>query len=299
MIADTVATIFIVSTPVLLATLGETVGECAGVVNLGLEGQMLLGAAGSYYVALTSNSVWAGFFAGGLFGALMGSLFALMIVVARRNQITSGLAIYLLGYGLSAFYGRTLVGEKAPTFSNFQPSGWGPVGAFAAHFNAAHVVALGILAAVLYGFYWTRLGTLLKAAGASADSVFVAGFSVPAIRFGCVLLNGFLSGLGGAALALAYSGSWSEGMTRGIGWIAVALVVVATWEPLYVLPAVLLYGSAQVLAMTLQVSGVNVSPYLLDMIPYAASLAVMALFVNSKRGVMPRELKNVFSEVGF
>jgi ABC-type uncharacterized transport system permease subunit len=299
MIANTIATIFIVSTPALFATLGETVGERAGVVNLALEGQMLIGAVGSYYVALTTNSVWAGFAAGGLFGALMAALFGLMVVGARRNQITSGLAIYLLGYGLSAFYGRTLVGQKAPTFSNFQPSGWGSAGAFAAHFNAAHIIAIVTLGAVLYLFYRTRLGSLIKAAGASADSVFIAGFSVPAIRFGCVLLNGFLSGLGGAALALAYSGSWSEGMTRGIGWIAVALVVVATWEPLFVLPAVLLYGAAQVLAMTLQVSGVNVSPYLLDMIPYAASLAVMALFVNSKRGVMPRELKNVFSEVGF
>jgi general nucleoside transport system permease protein len=299
MILDAAATIFIVSTPVMLATLGETIGERAGVVNLGLEGQMLLGAVGSYYVALTTNSVWLGFLFGGLFGAAIASLFALMVVMAGRNQITSGLAIYLLGYGISAFYGRTLVGQKAPTFSDFQPHGWGALGTFVAHFNAAHIVALLAFAVVLYTFYRTRLGTLVKAAGASADSVFVAGYSVRAIRFGTVLCNGFLSGLGGAALALAYSGSWSEGMTRGIGWIAVALVVVATWEPLYVLPAVLLYGSAQMLAMTLQVAGVDVSPYLLDMIPYVVALAVMAFFANSKRDVMPRELKNVFSEVGF
>lgn len=299
MILDTAATVFIVSTPVLFATLGETVGERAGVVNLGLEGQMLLGAVGSYYVALNTNSVWLGFLAGGIFGAAIATIFALMVVTAARNQITSGLAIYLLGYGVSAFYGRTLVGQKAPTFSDFQLHGWGAVGAFISHFNAAHVVALVVFAIVLYAFYRTRLGTLVKAAGASADSVFIAGYSVRAIRFGMVLGNGFLSGLGGAALALAYSGSWSEGMTRGIGWIAVALVVVATWEPLYVLPAVLLYGSAQVLAMTLQVAGVDVSPYLLDMIPYVVALAVMAFFANSKRDVMPRELKNVFSEVGF
>lgn len=299
MILDTAATIFIVSTPALFATLGEAIGERAGIVNLGLEGQMLVGAAGSYYIALITNSVWLGFFAGGLCGVAIATIFALMVVTAGRNQITSGLAIYLLGYGVSAFYGRSLVGQKAPTFSDFQPHGWGPLGAFAAHFNAAHLVALLVFALVLYAFYRTRLGTLIKAAGASADSVFVAGYSVRAIRFGAVLGNGFLAGLGGAALALAYSGSWSEGMTRGIGWIAVALVVVATWEPLYVLPAVLLYGAAQMLAMTLQVAGVDVSPYLLDMIPYVGSLAVMAFFANSKRDVMPRELKNVFSEVGF
>jgi general nucleoside transport system permease protein len=299
MFLDSVATIFIVSTPVMLATLGETVGERAGVINLGLEGQMLMGAVGSYYVALTTNSVWLGFLSGGLFGVAISCLFALMVVTAARNQITSGLAIYLLGYGVSAFYGRTLVGQKAPTFSDFQLHGWGLLGAFVSHFNAAHVIALIAFAVVLYTFYYTRLGTLIKATGASADSVFVAGYSVNAIRFSTVLFNGFLSGLGGAALALAYSDSWSEGMTRGIGWIAVALVVVATWEPLYVLPAVLLYGSAQVLAMTLQVSGVDVSPYLLDMIPYVVALAVMAFFANSKRDVMPRELKNVFSEVGF
>lgn len=299
MILDTAATILIVSTPVLLATLGEAVGERAGVVNLGLEGQMLMGAVSSYYIALITHNVWLGFLAGGLLGAATSSLFALMVVSARCNQVTSGLAIYLLGYGLSAFYGRSLVGQKAPTFSDFQVHGLGQLGVFLSHFNSSHIVTLLILLVVLYGFYGTRLGTLVKAAGASADSVFVAGFSVKAIRFCTVLLNGFLSGLGGAALAISYSGSWSEGMTRGIGWIAVALVVVATWEPLYVLPAVLLYGSAQVLAMTLQVSGVNVSPYLLDMIPYIASLAVMAFFANSKRDVMPRELKNVFSEVGF
>jgi simple sugar transport system permease protein len=299
MILSAVATVFIVSTPALFATLGETVGERAGVVNLGLEGQMLIGAAGSYYAALMANSVWLGFFAGGLCGAAIAVMFALMVVTAGRNQITSGLAIYLLGYGVSAFYGRTLVGQKAPTFSDFQPSGWGGLGTFLSHFNAAHAVALVVFAVVLYAFYRTRLGTLVKAAGASADSVFVAGYSVAAIRFGAVVFNGFLSGLGGAALALAYSGSWSEGMTHGIGWISVALVVVATWEPLYVLPAVLLYGLAQVVAMTLQVAGVDVSPYLLDMLPYVVALAVMAFFANSKRDVMPRELKNVFSEVGF
>ncbi|MGA2409318.1 MAG: ABC transporter permease [Candidatus Binataceae bacterium] len=299
MILDTVATVFIVSTPALFATLGETVGERAGIVNLGLEGQMLLGAVGSYYISFSTNSLWLGFFAGGFFGVAIATIFALMVVTAGRNQITSGLAIYLLGYGVSAFYGRTLVGQKAPTFSDFQPVGWGGLGIFLSHFNSAHVIALIVFAIVLYAFYRTRLGTLVKAVGASADSVFVAGYSVRAIRFGTVLFNGFLSGLGGAVLALAYSGSWSEGMTHGIGWISVALVVVATWEPLYVLPAVLLYGSAQVLAMTLQVSGVDVSPYLLDMIPYVVALAVMAFFANSKRDVMPRELKNVFSEVGF
>ncbi len=299
MLLDTAATVLIVSTPALYATLGETVSERAGVVNLGLDGQMLLGAAGSYYVAFATNSVWLGFFAGGLFGLALVSLFALMVLGAKCNQVTSGLAIYLLGYGLSAFYGRNLVGEKAPTFSDFEFHRMGWLGVFASHFNATHVVAMALLAIVLYGFYKTRFGTIVKAAGASADAVFVAGFSVNSIRWAILSLNGLLSGLGGAALALGYAGSWSEGMTRGLGWIAVALVVVATWEPVYVLPAVIFYGAAQVLALTLQVSGSNVSPYLLDMIPYVASLAVMAFFANSKRDVMPRELKNVFSEVTF
>lgn len=285
-----IITAFAICTPLIYAVIGETISQRAGVINLGIEGQMLIGAFAGYAAAFQFGNPWLGFFIGGLAGLLFSALFALMVLSAKVNQITSGLAIFLLGSGISAFYGRPFVGSNAPTFADI-----GSV----KEFNATNVCAVLVLAVIVYVFYRTPLGTVVKAVGASADSTFLAGFSPQTIRFCSVLFGGFLSGLGGAALSLGYANSWSEGMTHGMGWIAVALVVVAAWEPLYVLPAVLIYGVASMIALMMQSQGIPISPYLLNTIPYIVALGVMAFFASSKRNSVPRELKKVFAELNF
>lgn len=285
-----VLTALAISTPLIFAVVGETISQRSGVINLGIEGQMLVGASAGYAVAFGTGNAWLGFLAGGLAGALVSVGFALMALSAKVNQITSGLAIFLLGSGLSAFYGRAFVGSNAATF--------GDLGGIH-QFNVTNVIALVLLAAVVHFYYRTPVGTIVKAVGSSADSAYLAGFSPTAIRYACVVLGGLLSGLGGAALSLGYADSWSEGMTHGTGWIAVALVVVAAWEPLYVLPAVLIYGVASMVALQMQTQGIPISPYLLNTIPYIVALCVMAAFASSKRNALPRELKRVFSELNF
>ncbi len=287
---DLVVTAFAICTPLIYAVIGETIAQRAGVINLGIEGQMLMGAFAGYAAAFAFGNPWLGFLVGGVAGFGMSALFATMALWAGVNQITSGLAIFLLGSGLSAFYGRPFVGSNAPTFPDL---------GLVKEFNATNIVAILLLAAIVYIFYRTPLGIIVKAVGASADSTFLAGFSPKKIRYAAVLTGGFLSGLGGAALSLGYANSWTEGMTHGMGWIAVALVVVAAWEPLYVLPAVLIYGIASMVALIMQTRGIPISPYLLQTIPYIVALAVMAFFASSKQNAVPRELKKVFAELDF
>jgi simple sugar transport system permease protein len=289
-ILDFVVTAFAICTPLIYAVIGETIAQRAGVINLGIEGQMLMGAFAGYAAAFHFGNPWVGLVIGACAGLAMSALFAVTVLWAGVNQITSGLAVFLLGSGLSAFYGRPFVGSNAPTFADL---------GLVKEFNATNVLAIAILVAIVYIFYRTPLGIVVKAVGASADSTYLAGFSPTRVRYAAVLAGGILSGLGGAALSLGYANSWTEGMTHGMGWIAVALVVVAAWEPLYVLPAVLIYGFASLVALIMQTRGIPISPYLLQTIPYVVALGVMAFFASSKQNAVPRELKKVFAELDF
>ena len=266
-------------TPLLFASLGEIVAERAGVVNLGLEGMMLLGAVTGFLVMDASGSVWPGVLAALGAGAVAASVHAFFAVTLRANQIISGLGVTIAGAGLAAIIGRSVIG-KAPrtTFHEVRVPGLGHIPGLGTILFHHHVLVFaGYLVApvawwVLRG---TRLGLHLRAVGENPAAADAMGVPVALYRFGAVLFGGAMAGLAGATLSLAESPGWTEGMTAGRGWIALALVIFATWDPLRALIGAYFFGCLDVLAFRAQIVGVDVQPTILGMIPYVATITVL------------------------
>jgi simple sugar transport system permease protein len=252
-------------TPLVFAALGELVTEKSGVLNLGVEGMMLVGAVVAFIVAATSKSPWLGVLAGMGAGAALSLVFAVVTLTLQANQVASGLALALFGVGLSAFVGLPYVSvviEPIPHVLGVSP---------------LVVLSLALFLFIQWFLYKTRAGLVLRAVGESPQSAHAIGYPVVAIRYLAVLFGGACAGLGGAYLSLVYNPSWAEGMTAGRGWIALALVVFATWKPWRVLAGAYLFGGVTLAQFQAQALGVEIPSQYLSMLPYVATILVLAI----------------------
>jgi ABC-type uncharacterized transport system permease subunit len=279
------------ATPILFAALGELLAERSGVLNLGLEGTMLIGAVNGFVATQATGSVWVGIAAALAAGGLFGLAFAFLAVTLRLDQVVTGLAFTILGVGLSAFIGKAYVG--IPPVATVPRPDFGALAdlPFLGRilFSQDVLVYAGLVLTAVIALYIrrTRPGLLLRALGESPAVLDALGLPVAAMRYAYVVSGAALAGLGGAYLSLAFTPSWIENMTAGRGWIAIALVIFATWRPWWVLGGALLFGAVDALRFRAQVGGdAIVDPHFLNMLPYVATLVVLALV--SRRAVRQR-----------
>jgi len=284
------ATAITAGTPILYAALGEILTERAGILNLGVEGMMLTGAVCGFIIALKTANPWYGVLTAMLAGGAVALIHALLTITLKANQVVSGLALTMFGTGLSGYIGKSFVGMPLPVpFHKVALPGLskipviGPV-----FFNQDPMVYLSyfLVLALWFFTFRTRSGLYLRAVGenpAAADSM---GVNVFRIRYLYVVLGGMLAGIGGAYLSLYYVPSWMENITAGRGWIAVALVIFATWNPANALWGSYLFGGIDALGFRLQTLHVDVSPYFLKMLPYLFTVAVLILV--TKRNMVKR-----------
>jgi simple sugar transport system permease protein len=275
-----IATLMAASTPVLLAATGELVAEKSGVLNLGVEGMMIMGAVGGFAVATATGSPVLGFLAGAVAGALLATLFAILTQIFLSNQVATGLALTLFGLGLSALIGKGYEGVRPPqtTKLDFGPLGdipvLGPVLFGHDWVVYASLVLVGATWAVLK---FTRAGLILRAVGENHDAAHALGYRVVAVRFAALAYGGALAGLGGAYLSLVRVPQWTEGMTAGAGWIALAIVVFASWKPERVLIGAYMFGGITALQLQLQAAGYAIPVHLLSMAPYLITIIVLVV----------------------
>ncbi len=275
-----------VSTPVLLAAIGELVVEKAGVLNLGVEGMMIIGAVCGFVVAHHSGSALLGFAAGMAGGVALSLLFALLTQILLANQVASGLALTLFGLGLAALLGVGYGGLPLPPVFRPFPADLqalpvaGPI--LFSH-SAPVYAALLLVAAVWYVLTRTRTGLILRAVGENHDAAHALGYKVVRIRIAAILFGGACAGLGGAFLSVVRVQNWLEGMTAGAGWIALALVVFASWKPWRVLLGAWLFGGIAALQLRLQAAEVGVPVALLDASPYVVTIIVLVLISSDRK----------------
>jgi len=294
----------VAGTPLLFATVGELITEKSGSLNLGVEGMMLMGACIGFVVGLsTGNPLLAllGAAAAGAGGAL---IFALITVTLRANQVVTGLTLTIFGAGFSRFVGQDMVGAVIPAelrtsfakinlpFLSDIPF-FGPV-----FFKQDSFVYLGyvvVLIATLY-LYKTRVGLNMRAVGENAAAADASGINVSLYKYVHIVLGGALCGLGGAYLSLVTVPIWQVDVVGGRGWIAVALVIFAAWNPIKALLTAFLFGGLSILGLRLQSMGVHVSQYLVDMIPYMATILIVIISTmrNRKEGLPPGDLGNAY-----
>lgn len=283
-----------VSTPYLFVSLGETITEKSGRVNLGLEGTLVLGAVVAYGVAYLSGSPWLGVLCAGLSGIAPGLLHAWLCSKPRVNHIAVGIALMLMGVGLAFFLGKPLIQPRAPLLPSVELASFSSSPAIREALRVNLLFVLGVVLAptLHWAFKNTRWGLILRMVGDSSDAARALGYSVNRVRALATAAGGFLAAVGGSFLSLYYPGIWSEGLSSGQGLIAVALVIFARWNPIYCLYASLLYGAAFALGPSLQSVGLEVSHHLLGAAPAALTLAIMIITCSKERSLTgaPREL---------
>ena len=275
------------ATPLIFAGLGELVVERTGVMNLGVEGMMLVGAiAGFAAAAETGYGVAAGLPAGALAGAATAMIFAFFALSLAANQAACGLALTIFGIGLSAFIGQSYISYSLPGLKPLLIP-WladipllGPV-LFAQ--DAVVYLSLAAYAAVAWTLTKTRLGLLLKAIGESPESAHAIGYPVILIRFGAVAFGGAMAGIGGAYLSTVYTPLWVQNMSAGRGWIAVALVVFASWKPARLMLGAYLFGAVTILQFHAQGLGIMVPVQFLAALPYVATIVVLVIISRDRR----------------
>lgn len=283
--------------PLLLAMLGETVAQRTGIINLGVEGQMLVGAMAGYGAAAVTGQPWLGLTAGALAGMTLSAVHALLVVGAQANQFASGLAVWMLGFGVSAYAGSALVGRKIESFSGFDAGAvahWPVIGSIVTGMTPTVLMSLLLTPLLALWLFRTRTGLRWRAVGESSGSALALGLKPRWIQVQAVLLGGLLAGLGGAALSVDYTRTWAEGMSAGRGLVAVGLVIVARWNLWWTLPAALLFGGAEALSLRLQAADTPISAHLLHTLPYVASLIVLAVsYLRYRDSGAPAGLKAV------
>ena len=293
-------TVVSAATPLLLAATGELVVERSGVLNLGVEGMMLVGAVSAFIAMLTTGSWALGIIAGAAAGVLMSMLFGILTLFFLANQVASGLALTLFGVGVSSLLGIPFIGlpiEKLPSLDIPLVGDIPIVGPllfgqdFLIYFSVLMVVA------VHWFLFRSRSGLILRAVGESHDAAHSIGYSVIKIRFLAIMFGGAMAGLGGAFLSLSYTPMWVEQMTAGRGWIALALVVFATWKPGRVLIGAYLFGAVTILQLHLQGFGVQIPAQILSMLPYLVTILVLVLISRNAARVKlsaPASLGQIF-----
>lgn len=268
-----------VGVPFLFVSLGETLTEKSGRINLGLEGVLVLSAMSAFGGAYLSGSAWVGVLVAAVAGAALAALHALLCSLPRVNDVATGIALMLLGMGLAFFWGKPLIQPQAPQIPALSLGDWSSVPAIrsALQVNALLPIGLGLALALWWGLTRTRIGLVLRMAGDSANAARALGYSVAGIRFWATLAGGAIAGLGGASLSLYYPGSWNEGISSGQGLIAVALVIFARWSPLRCVGAALLFGGAGAIGPALQSVGIGWGYHLFNTLPYVLTLLILVL----------------------
>ena len=284
----TILTIITAATPLLYAALGELITEKSGVLNLGVEGMMLVGAVCGFAAVHYSGSAGLGILGGAAAGALLSLMFAALVLGFQASQVATGLALTIFGVGLSAMLGQDLVGvayDGLPKVAIPFLSDLPIVGALL--FNHDILVYGSILLVVLVWWFlkYSRSGLILRAVGDSHDAAHAMGYSVVRIRLLAILFGGAMSGIAGAYLSLAYSPMWIENMSAGRGWIALALVVFATWRPWRVLLGAYLFGSISILQLHAQALGIGVPSQVMSMLPYLATIVVLVLISRDQNKI--------------
>jgi simple sugar transport system permease protein len=290
------ASLIVASTPILLAALGELVVERAGVLNLGVEGMMITGAICGFAMAVNTGSPLVGFIAAAAGGAILALLFALLTQVALANQVASGLALTLFGLGLSSLLGQGYVGVKPPPTTRLDLpilSDLPFVGRVLFSHDLMVYAALALVALVWALLKYTRVGLILRAVGENHEAAHALGYKVVRIRILAILFGGACAGLGGAYLSLVRVPQWTEGMTSGAGWIALALVVFASWKVGRVLLGAWLFGGVSVLQLNLQAAGVAIPVEYLSMSPYLITILVLVI-MSADKSRAPGSLGRIF-----
>ena len=301
------ASAIVAGTPILLAALGEVIAERAGVMNLGVEGMMLVGAVAAFWAGTHTHSLTLALLVGGLAGAALATVHAVLAITLRVNQTVSGLSLVIVGSGLSAFLGST--GDRplvevgsGVTVERLLPRGLADLPAVGPIvFGHDPVVYVSWIAVALTGLvlYRTRAGLALRAIGEDPAAADAAGLNVVRVRYAATLVGGFAAGVGGGYLALAVLGTWQSGMTAGIGWIAVALVILAGWRPGLALIGAYAFGALRGLGFTLQIAQVSIPSDFLSMLPFVAAyvvvVAVSASPARARRVAAPAALGEPYS----
>ena len=295
-----VLTIITASTPLLLAATGELVTEKAGVLNLGVEGMMLVGAIAAFATAVSTGSGLLAILVGAFSGVAVAAIFAVLTLTFLANQVATGLALTIFGVGLSALIGSSFVGislEPLPQLNVEFLSTIPILGELL--FGHDVLVYLSFIMILLAGYFLskTRSGLILRAVGESHDSAHALGYSVLTVRYLAVLFGGFMSGLAGSYLSLVYTPLWAENMTAGRGWIALALVVFGTWRAGRIAFGAYLFGAITILQLHVQGWGINIASQFMTMLPYLATVVVLVFISSDKMKIRinaPQSIGKVF-----
>lgn len=287
-------------TVLAIASLGLLINEKAGIVNLGAEGMMLCAAIAGFAAVVASGSDTLGFLAGMAAGAVLAAVFGVLVIWLNTNQYATGLALSLFGAGFSAFAGISYVQAKIPERPSFAIPFLSDIPFVGpALFRQHPLVYLAVVfaLALIWFLYRTRSGLILRSVGESPESAHALGYPVRWIRLGAVVVGGALCGLAGAYISIIYTPLWVEGMVAGKGWIALALTTFATWRPARVLLGAYLFGGVTMLQFHLQGVGVEVPSQFLSMLPYVATIVVLALISRNPRWIrinMPASIGKPF-----
>lgn len=273
-----------VSTPFMFVALGETLTEKSGRINLGLEGNLVLGAMVAYATSYLTGSPWLGVLAAGGSGLVLGALHGYICKLPKVNDIAIGIAFMSFGTGLAFFFGKPFIQPSAPQLDAIHLGDWTGNAALAQALQVNALFFVGIVIAVV--MWWalknTKWGLIVRMAGDSAASAKAMGVSVDLVRFLATAAGGFMAGIGGAFLSLSYPGIWSQGLSSGQGLMAVALVIFARWHPIRAILAALLFGAAGAIGPSLQSVGITQGYYFFNAAPYILTLIIMILSAGSK-----------------
>ena len=280
-----ILTIITASTPLLLAAMGELVTERSGVLNLGVEGMMIMGAVCGFAAAYTTGSAMLGVGAGLAGGVFMSLLFAFLTQTLMTSQVATGLSLTLLGLGLSGLIGEGftgLPGVKLNAIDIPVLSDLPFVGPILFGQDILVYFSLVLVAVVSYVLFRTRTGLIINAVGGNHHSAHALGYNVIKVRYACIAFGGACSGLAGAYLSLSYTPQWIENMSSGRGWIALALVVFSTWLPKRVLIGAYLFGTVWIMGLYVQALGVPIPAQLLSSLPYLVTIVALIVISGNK-----------------
>lgn len=269
------ASVLLASIPLIMAGMGELFAEKSGVLNLGVEGMMLLGAVSAFAVALNTGNAWAGMLAGVVTGALAALIFAFLVLRLLTNQTATGLALTILGTGLSALLGVKYVGLSVPGFAPLSIPGLSQLPLLGELFNQSVPAYLGLILCIVLGvlLFKSKIGLMVRAVGESPSVAHSIGYDVLKIRYAMTILGGAMAGFAGAFVALVQFKAWQEGITGGMGWIAVALVVFATWHPARLIFGALLFGLMRSLGFAVQAANQPIQDWLAHQSGFVKALA--------------------------
>ena len=280
-----IASLIVTSTPLILAALGELVAEKSGILNLGVEGMMIMGAVSGFIIGVETGSAFSGLIGSAVGGALLSSLFAFIVLVMKANQVASGLALTIFGLGIAALLGHPYTGIAPPKFQSFSVPFLEDIpGLGVMFFQHDFVVYFSLIAAIATWYFlkYSRKGLILRSIGENHDVAHSLGYKVVTTRFISIIFGGALAGLGGGYLSLVRVPQWTEGMTAGAGWIALALVVFSGWHPFRLLLGAYIFGGITILQLNLQAIGININIALLSMAPYLATILALVIISTSR-----------------